>query len=139
MALFSFRKGEILRQKKLISRLFNEGSSFYIYPFRVFWLSIPLESPYPAQVMVSVGKKSFKHAVDRNRIKRQVRESYRLQKHELYHFLNDHQHQCAIGLLYTSNTKINSTEMDQKIKAVIKRLFLEINKKLNKPPLPLSH
>lgn len=139
MAMFSFKKDEILRRKKIISRLFTEGSSFYIFPFKVFWLNMPLETVYPAQVMISVGKKSFKHAVQRNRIKRLVRESYRQHKNELYEYLSTQQQQCAIALIYTANVQTTFDDTNMKIKAIFKRLYIEMNKKLNNPSIPLSH
>jgi ribonuclease P protein component len=138
MSLFSFRKDEILRKKKLIDRLFTEGSTFYIYPFKIFWLEIPLDTPNPAQILISVGKRSFKRAVDRNRIKRQIREVYRLQKHELYSKLIKDQQQCVMGIIYTANIHLTTAELEFKIKAVLKRLTSELNKKLNKSPSSLS-
>lgn len=138
MSLFSFRKDEILRKKKLIDRLFTEGSTFYIYPFKIFWLELPLETNNPAQILFSVGKRSFKRAVDRNRVKRQIREVYRIQKHELYHKLVTDQQQCIIGIIYTTNVMLTTGELEIKIKAVIKRLFSELNKKLNKSAPSLS-
>ena len=138
MSLFSFRKDEILRKKKLIDRLFTEGSTFYIYPFKIFWLESPLETTNPAQILFSVGKRSFKRAVDRNRIKRQLREVYRVQKHELYDKLVKDQQQCVIGIIYTTNVMLTTGELEIKIKAVLKRLNSELNKKLNKSSSSLS-
>jgi ribonuclease P protein component len=138
MSLFSFRKDEILRKKKLIDRLFTEGATFYIYPFKIFWLLIPLETPGPAQVLISVGKRSFKNAVDRNRVKRQIREVYRLQKHELYDKLASDRQQCIMGIIYTTNVHLTTGELEIKIKAVLKRLNSELNKKLNKSFSSLS-
>ena len=138
MSLFSFRKDEILRKKKLIDRLFTEGSTFYIYPFKIFWLETALESPNPAQILFSVGKRSFKRAVDRNRVKRQIREVYRVQKHELYDKLVKDQQQCVMGIIYTTNVMLTTGELEIKIKAVLKRLISELNKKLNKSSSSLS-
>jgi len=138
MSLFSFRKDEILRKKKLIDRLFTEGSTFYIYPFKIFWLETALESLNPAQILFSVGKRSFKRAVDRNRVKRQIREVYRVQKHELYDKLVKDQQQCVMGIIYTTNVMLTTGELEIKIKAVLKRLNSELNKKLNKSFTSLS-
>jgi ribonuclease P protein component len=138
MSLFSFRKDEILRKKKLIDRLFTEGSTFYIYPFKIFWFETALESPNPAQILFSVGKRSFKRAVDRNRVKRQIREVYRVQKHELYDKLVKDQRQCVMGIIYTTNVMLTTGELEIKIKAVLKRLNSELNKKLNKSSSSLS-
>jgi len=138
MSIFSFRKDEILRKKKLIDRLFAEGSSFYIYPFKVFYLAVPLEVKSPAQVLISVGKRSFKHAVDRNRIRRQIREAFRQHKQQLYDHLEKKQGQCMLAIIYTANVHIPSADQEVKIKAVLKRLSNEIDRKLNNPSPSLS-
>jgi ribonuclease P protein component len=138
MSFFSFRKDEILRKKKLIDRLFAEGTSFFIYPFKIFLLPVTLENSLPAQILITVTKRAFKHAVDRNRIKRQIRESYRLNKHVLYDHLEKNNEQCVLALIYTANAHISSEEMEIKIKAVLKRLFTELDKKLNNPSPSLS-
>ena len=81
--LFSFPKKEKLTSKIIIDRLFKEGESTFKYPFRILFLSdTSYSEPFP-QIVISVSKRNFKHAVDRNRIKRLIREAYRLQKNEL--------------------------------------------------------
>jgi ribonuclease P protein component len=138
MSLFSFRKDEILRKKKLIDRLFAEGTSFFIYPYKVIWLPAPVESPFPAQILIAVTKRAFRHAVDRNRIKRQTREIYRINKHELYEHLDKKNSQAAIAMIYTANIHLSSEELETKIKAIFKRLINEFDKKLNNPSPSLS-
>ena len=78
---YSFPKQERLSSKKLIDALFTKGASFYFYPFSIRFLFVDENEAH--QFMVSVSKRNFKRAVDRNRIKRLVRESYRLNKHLL--------------------------------------------------------
>ena len=80
---FSFKKEERLTKEKHIQELFEKGSSFHLYPFRV--LRLPQSNPdnLVNQVLVSVSKRNFKRAVDRNLIKRRIREAYRLQKDHL--------------------------------------------------------
>ena len=80
MGKFVFRKEERLRKEKVIQELFDKGSSFYLFPFKVYYTPNPDQS-YPFhQVLISASKRNFKKAVDRNLIKRRMRESYRLQK-----------------------------------------------------------
>jgi ribonuclease P protein component len=80
---FAFRKEERLNKEKLIKELFEEGSSFYFYPFKV-WHKGNSDTSYPVhQVMISVSRRNFKKAVDRNLIKRRIRESFRLNKNLL--------------------------------------------------------
>jgi ribonuclease P protein component len=80
---FKFRKEERLKSEKLIKELFERGSSFYFFPFKVILLPIPDQKSQFHQVLISVSKKNFKRAVDRNLIKRRIRESYRLNKNLL--------------------------------------------------------
>src|SRR5688572_28897615 len=80
MGKFTFRKEERLRKEKDIQELFDKGSSFYLFPFKVFVLPNDAKEPQVHQVLISVSKKNFKRAVDRNTIKRRMREAYRLQK-----------------------------------------------------------
>jgi ribonuclease P protein component len=138
MSVFSFRKDEILNKKKLIDRLFAEGNSFFIYPFKVHYLFAPLETPFPVQVMIIVGKRSFSLAVDRNRVRRQIREVYRLNKHLLYHILSGQNKQCILALIYKPGVIITNEELEIKIKAAFKRLQKELDKNLNNPLLSLS-
>ncbi len=80
----TFPKEERLNSKKLIQELFEEGSSFYLYPFKLITLPNPDKDSKKHQILISVSKKKFSRAVDRNLIKRRIRESYRLNKHFLY-------------------------------------------------------
>lgn len=77
---FSFKKEERLAGEKHIKELFEKGSSFHLYPFRVITLPNPVTEPKLNRVLISVSKRNFKRAVDRNLIKRRIREAYRTQK-----------------------------------------------------------
>ena len=96
MKRYTFKKEERLCNKRLIGQLFQSGSFFMAYPFRFVFL--PVESvAVPAQVLISVPRKRHKRAVDRNLIKRRIREAYRIHKEEiLYPFLRQ---QEGAGLL----------------------------------------
>jgi ribonuclease P protein component len=80
---YSFPREERLRSKKLIAELFAKGSSFNLYPLRFVYLKYPQPAACPPQILVSVSKKYFKKAVDRNCLKRQMREAYRQNKAKL--------------------------------------------------------
>ena len=81
---YTLGKLERLKSKKLIEKLYEQGSSVKYFPLRMVYLQTEHTSDFPAQVGVSVSKRNFKLAVDRNRIKRLLRESYRLQKEIVY-------------------------------------------------------
>lgn len=80
---YTFKKGERLKSKKLIESLFCEGKRLKSASLQMVFLQIEHDSDNLYQAGFSVTKKRFKRAVDRNRIKRLMRESYRLQKHQL--------------------------------------------------------
>jgi ribonuclease P protein component len=128
MPVFSFKKNEILRKKKLTGQLFSQGASFRVFPYRVVWMVTTLEENVPAQVMFSVGKRSFRNATDRNRVRRVTREAYRLRKHELYAYLEKEGKQLVLAFVYASNKQLPLIEANQKIIAIFTRLYQELNK-----------
>jgi ribonuclease P protein component len=83
MGKFSFKKEERLAGEKHIQELFEKGSSFHLYPFRVLSLANPETERKINRVLISVSKRNFKRAVDRNLIKRRIREAYRTQKEQI--------------------------------------------------------
>lgn len=118
---FSLKKHEILRSKKNIEELFKNGSSFFLYPYKVFF--IPNPTAENNRVLFSVSKKNFKRAVDRNLIRRRMREAYRLNKSTLL----DKQKETlslSIGLIYISKFKLPYIDIENKLKQV----FIRLNK-----------
>jgi len=107
MENFTLKKSERLSQKKLIQELFDKGSSFYLYPFKVFFL---LNERPTHQMMASVPKSIFKRAVDRNTVKRRIREGYRLNKAKL---VSDKF--FFIAYIYTAKEILPSAFIHQKI------------------------
>lgn len=85
---YTLGKQERLKSKKLVEKLYKEGSSVKAFPLRMVFLQTEHTSDYPAQIGVSVAKRNFKKAPDRNRLKRLMRESYRLQKEIVYNNLD---------------------------------------------------
>jgi ribonuclease P protein component len=76
----SFPKTQRLTSKKLIEQIFEQGKSFNISPFRVIVLQNPDQQTHSHQALFSVPARNFKRAVDRNILKRRMREAYRLNK-----------------------------------------------------------
>ena len=96
----TFHKKEKLSHKETIDSIFNKkGESIFHPPILFVYLEKELKTPDPCQFFVSVGKRKFKKAVDRNRIKRQITNVLRLQKQRIYQSIkNDVQY--AIGVIY---------------------------------------
>lgn len=120
--MYSFKKEERLCNVKLIEKLFTNGSSFLVYPFRIVWLRENDISALPVQVLISVPKKRFKRAVDRNLLKRRIREIYRLHKSEyLFPFLNEHSSGLILGITYIGNEIGEYAFLDKKLKDALNR------------------
>jgi ribonuclease P protein component len=112
--MYTFKKEERLCNKRLIDGLFHNGSSFLCYPFKASWLYATMPQPLPAQVLFSVSKKRYKHAVDRNLIKRRMREAYRLNKQQqLYSHLETANQQILLSVGYIGKS-IESFELMEK-------------------------
>ena len=105
--MYTFSQNERLKSRKIISRLFRDGQAFVAYPLRVVWLPLSLEESaeagfgaLPAQLAVSVPRRAFKTAVARNRLKRRIREAYRLHKHLFYDMLTASDRRIALMLVF---------------------------------------
>ena len=110
---YTLGKSERLCSKKLIEQLFAGGNkSFPAFPLRVVYTTIqPDENDAEASILISVPKKRFKHAVKRNRVKRQVREAYRHQKHVLLEALHNSEKSSKMILAFIwLDNKLHSTE-----------------------------
>lgn len=119
----TFSKDERLHSRSLIEKVAGEGSSFLVHPFKVIWLDTEsLESKYPAQVLMSVPKKKFPRAVDRNRIKRLMREAYRKNKHLLYKALDEKNKKRAVMLIYIDKVLPEYKLIEEKIILILQRL-----------------
>lgn len=121
-----FRKSERLCKKKFIDELFRTGNSFFSYPFRIVWLPVEEPGSQPAQVAISVQKRLFRKAVQRNLIKRRIKEAYRRNKAELYFELESEGHRVVFFLIYTASTILSYKEIEQKIIIALSRLKEEI-------------
>ena len=101
---FGLGKKEKLKSRKQIDTLFATGKSFTVFPIRVTYRFLPTEEEPPAQIGVTVSKRYFKKAVDRNRVKRLLREAYRLQKPELAAQLQQAKLKAYLFFIYTDKT-----------------------------------
>jgi ribonuclease P protein component len=122
-----FPKQERLTSKKIIEELFSKGSSVYLYPFRLQFISklsaeaVPQKSTFP-QVLFSVSKRNFKKAVDRNSIKRSMREIYRKNKSQLFTSAHPEKQPAYIGIVYVAKEKIPFELLEKKLILAWQRL-----------------
>lgn len=122
---FTYNKKEKLKSKKLIDQLFTEGQSVSAYPLRLVYLATDFEDDVIAKTGVSVSKRNFKTAVDRNRIKRLLREAYRLNKAT---FFNNLTAQHAFMVLYIGKEKPTYTQVETKMKTLFDKFSSKVSK-----------
>lgn len=124
-----FEKSERLCSKLAIENTFLKGESFYNFPLKVIYLKTDKKlNESQVQAAFVVPKRIFKKAVDRNRIKRQMKEAYRLNKETLYRALEGKNIKLNILIIY--NTKNISTywTLNKKIKVILQQLIDRLNK-----------
>ena len=121
----SFTKQERLKKSKLIAQLFAEGKSITVFPIKLIYLQIDHQSPYKIQAGVSASKRNFKKAVDRNRIKRLLREVYRINKYLIYD--SEHTKKHIFMFIYQGKTETDYHTLEEKMKSVLEK-FLQKNK-----------
>jgi len=119
----TFPKNERLSWKRHLDFLFQQGSSFVSFPLRVIYIPVDKDvSDAAVSMLVSVSKKRLKHAVDRNYIKRRIRESYRLRKHELIHLFSEKDKKLLLAFIYMDKEKSSFAKIDRAMTKVIRTL-----------------
>lgn len=118
---FTFGKKEKLCSRKTLAELFAKGKSENHYPVRIVWMEMEKEDDIYARVAVSVSKRSFKRALDRNRIKRLMREAYRNNKSMLEEFCKSRNTTLAILFIYTGKELPEYMMVQAKIILSLKR------------------
>jgi ribonuclease P protein component len=132
IGLFTFSKEERLSHKSEINALFNEGLSFTLGAFRVFYLlQPPASGGIFIKILVAVPRKKFRRAVDRNRLRRMIREAYRLNKRLLTEKMETIPGILHLGFIYIADREIAYTVLEKEIIGCLEkmgRILLERNR-----------
>ncbi|MCW3071876.1 MAG: hypothetical protein JWO44_1766 [Bacteroidetes bacterium] len=121
----TFTKSERLCSKVIIDKVFETGRIITGPSFKLIWLEAAEKEEQPAQVVITVPKRNFKKAVDRNLLKRRIREAYRKNKGSLYEKISPKS--IYMVLLYTGRNIAEYKEVEEKIIKLLQRLTAEIN------------
>jgi ribonuclease P protein component len=121
----TFSKSEHLCGEKDISTLFSTGKSYLVYPFRMVYIEMSFVGidRTNAQVLISVPKKRFKRAVKRNRIKRQIREAYRIHKHDFVTSLIQKEIRVHLAINYIADLELETDILKSKLKTALDKLL----------------
>tara|TARA_B100001057_G_C22839507_1_gene946509 strand:+ start:362 stop:742 length:381 start_codon:yes stop_codon:yes gene_type:complete len=118
-----FHKKERLKSKIVFDELMFSGNSLKKHPFIIVWKKLNKPQEYPIKIAFSVSKKRFPLAVDRNQMKRKIREIYRLKKSDIYNKLT---HNFAVLLIYTSKEKMKSDVLQNKLMLVFQSFIEDV-------------
>lgn len=123
---FSYNRFEKLKSRKQIELLFAKGKSISAFPVKVFYLPVEHTPVHPVQVGVGVSARNFKKAVDRNTIKRRMREAYRLHKLPLHEHLVAQQKSVAVFILWIDKQMPTTAALQDLMPAVIEKLIKQL-------------
>ena len=122
-------KYERICKENDIQKLFSQGEGYSVYPYRVIFLTYRDESrPPTCRLLVSVSKKRFHHAVERNRVKRLMRESWRKNKAPLYKICQRDNISVDVALVYVATVVHSYEEMHRKTKKAVHELVKKYEK-----------
>ena len=125
----TFRKEERLKNNLAIQDLIRHGHTVSSFPLKLYWKTVrdPLQK-YPARIAISIPKKNFRRAVDRNLMKRRIRESYRKNKHFLNACLNEADLKALMVVLLVSNELMPYEIIESKLKVLLSKMMVDVNK-----------
>jgi ribonuclease P protein component len=124
--MFQFPKKQKLCGEKVIERLFANGKSISEKPFRAIWNFEKNNDQVCVKSLIVVSKKRLKLAVERNVVKRRIKEAYRLQKKQLEYFLESTNQQLNLAIIYQEEEIFDYKTLEEKINLLLSRLIKEL-------------
>ena len=124
--MFKFPKKQKLCGEKVIERLFANGKSISEKPFRAIWNFEKNNDQVFVKSLIVVSKKRLKLAVERNVVKRRIKEAYRLQKKQLEYFLESTNQQLNLAIIYQEEEILDYKTLEEKINLLLSRLIKEL-------------
>ena len=124
--MFKFPKKQKLCGEKVIERLFANGKSISEKPFRAIWNFEKNNDQVCVKSLIVVSKKRLKLAVERNVVKRRIKEAYRLQKKQLEYFLESTNQQLNLAIIYQQEEILDYKTLEEKINLLLSRLIKEL-------------
>jgi ribonuclease P protein component len=128
---YHFNKNEKLKSRKLTEQLFAKGDTFLVFPVKVLYIVVKEPLDYSIKIGVTASSKKFKKAVDRNRIKRILKEQYRLNKHPLHSYVNGKNLQVIVFFIYIDKVLPTKGLLDKKMPIIIDKLIKAIDEKIS--------
>ncbi len=122
---FSYSKKEKLKSRKQLEQLFTTGATLIIFPIKVFYKIEVLNNVLKTGVGVS--KKNFRKAVERNRVKRLLRETYRTEKPGLLNYLQQNKKQIALFFLYIDKSLPEYNLLKEKMQQAIEKIIINLD------------
>ncbi|MFM7022599.1 MAG: ribonuclease P protein component [Flavobacteriales bacterium] len=122
----TFRKSERLSSRKIITHLFEKGKATHCFPFKALWSRETAETSFPAQMCITVPKRSFKKAHERNHIKRKVKEAYRKNKSGFYSALKGQNVKISLLLIYVAKEDLSYSDIESKMITLLSQLQKDV-------------
>ncbi len=129
--LFSYNRKEKLKSKKQFAQLFDARQSFFIFPVKIFYLLPSQQMDNTVKAGVGVNSRNFKKAVHRNRIKRLLREAYRLHKLPLHQHLEQQNRQVIVFFLFADKVLPQGGLLQTKMPVIIRELIKRLNEEIS--------
>jgi len=127
----TFTKTERLKSRKKIQEIFTSGRVIYLHPFKALYLTEQYSGDtYPAQIAISVSKRNFRKAVQRNAIKRKVREACRLHKSGFYKSLIKNEQMLKLFVIYTAKEEYDFHKIENEMKNLLNKISRKVLKEL---------